>query len=57
MSSMYESTPPAHMIDPMRGPMMYPTPSNSGEASMATEPAASVERGTENFLRNVLPQP
>ena len=28
-------------MEPMRGPMMYPTPRSSGEASTATDPPLS----------------
>ena len=35
------STPPAIMIEATRGPMIYPTPSNSGEISAEIEPAFS----------------
>ena len=35
----YDSTPPAHMTEAIFGPMIYPTPSNSGEISAETEPA------------------
>src|SRR5262249_32777402 len=38
MSTKYERTPPANMIEPILGPMIYPTPSSSGEISAEIDP-------------------
>ena len=41
ISTRYDNTPPAAMIEEIRGPMMYPTPSSAGLFSMETEPASN----------------
>src|SRR4051812_35872858 len=41
ISTRYARTPPPHITDAMRGPMMYPTPSSSGEISADMAPAAN----------------
>jgi hypothetical protein len=43
-------TPPAIMIELIFGPMMYPTPSNSGEISAEIEPPFS---GAPNIFSGV----